>query len=393
MNTQSDGLQNQIDKYRKDIRSESYPMSIGEFINLYQDREIDLHPEFQRFFRWTHFQKTRLIESILLGIPLPAIFLVQRNDGVLDVVDGLQRLSTIFEFVGILKNNEKDSMIEPLSLLGTRHLPALEGVCWESKSGTAPGLSQSQRLHFKRSKINLIIIERLSDSTAKYELFERLNTGGSTLSNQEIRNCILLMINPEVNSWVMGLASDPSFKSILRLSNRQAEERYDLELVVRFIVMNKIVDNGEYKIEDDNRYKISGLRGDLGEYLTDKIIQVANDSTYDHDATSRQFRSTMEIINQALGDEAFVPYKEDKDTFSGKFSVAAFEAITHGVSSNLSTWKKIPKEDQQRLLKEKVVEMWKDKDRWRKFTGTGINAETRLPFVLSYAPDYYSPNK
>jgi len=392
MNTQSDDLQNQIDKYRKDIRSESYPMSIGELINLYQDREIDLHPEFQRFFRWTHLQKTRLIESILLGIPLPAIFLVQRNDGVLDVVDGLQRLSTIFQFVGILRSNGKDPTIEPLSLLGTRYLPALEGVCWESKSGIAPGLAQSQKLHFKRSKINLIIIERLSDPAAKYELFERLNTGGFTLTNQELRNCVLLRINPEINSWVMGLASDPSFESILGLSNRQATERYDVELVVRFIVMNKIVGNREYEIKDNKKYKIPGLR-DLGEYLTDHIIKIANDSTYDRDATSRQFRSTMMIINQALGDEAFVPYKEDKDTFSGKFSVAAFEAITHGVSSNLSTWKKIPKEKQQRLLKKKVVEMWKDKNRWRKSTGTGINAETRLPFILSYAPDHYSPNK
>jgi len=392
MNTQSDDLQNQIDKFRKDIRSESYPMSIGELINLYKDREIDLHPEFQRFFRWTHLQKTRLIESILLGIPLPAIFLVQQNDGVLDVVDGLQRLSTIFQFVGILKSNEKDSRIEPLSLLGTRYLPALEGVCWESKSGTAPELLQSQKLHFKRSKINLIIIERLSDPDAKYELFQRLNTGGSTLSNQELRNCMLLMINPGAYTWMRDLASDPSFESILGLSNRQAKEQYDVELVVRFIVMNKIADNSEYEIKDNNKYKIPGLR-DLGEYLTDHMIKIANDSTYDRGATSLQFRSTMMIINQALGDEAFVPYKEDKDTFSGGFSVAAFEAITHGVSSNLSTWKKIPKEDQQRLLKEKVVEMWKDKNRWRKSTGTGINAETRLPFILSYAPDHYSPNK
>src|SRR5260370_31484095 len=97
-------LQDQIDKKRKEIRSDAYPMSIGEWISLYESDppEIDIHPEFQRFYRWTEEQKTRFIESILLGIPIPTIFVSQREDGVWDVIDGLQRLSTIYEFVGIL---------------------------------------------------------------------------------------------------------------------------------------------------------------------------------------------------------------------------------------------------------------------------------------------------
>ncbi|MBW4517427.1 MAG: DUF262 domain-containing protein [Timaviella obliquedivisa GSE-PSE-MK23-08B] len=71
---QAEQLQQEIDSKRQEIRSDGYSMSIGEWISLYEDGEIDIHPEFQRFFRWTNYQKTSLIESLLLGIPIPPIF-------------------------------------------------------------------------------------------------------------------------------------------------------------------------------------------------------------------------------------------------------------------------------------------------------------------------------
>ena len=121
-------LIDQIDKKRKEIRTDGYPLSIGEWISMYEGKELDIHPEFQRFYRWSDSQKSSLIESILLGIPLPQIFVSQRKDGVWDVVDGLQRLSTIFQFVGILKD-EKDKLVKPLKLKSTKWTsPALLDV-------------------------------------------------------------------------------------------------------------------------------------------------------------------------------------------------------------------------------------------------------------------------
>ena len=96
-------LTEEIDKRRKEIRTDSYPMSIGELANLYDEQELELPPEFQRFFRWTIAQKSRWIESLLLGIPTPSVFVAQRKDGVWDAVDGLQRLPTIFEVMGVLR--------------------------------------------------------------------------------------------------------------------------------------------------------------------------------------------------------------------------------------------------------------------------------------------------
>ena len=118
-------LNEEIDSMRKEIRTDGYGMSIGEWISLYENKEIDIHPEFQRFYRWTEIQKSNLIESILLGIPIPPIFVSQRKDGIWDVIDGLQRLSTLYQFVGILKD-ENGNNIEPLKLEKTKYLPSLE---------------------------------------------------------------------------------------------------------------------------------------------------------------------------------------------------------------------------------------------------------------------------
>ena len=123
-------LDAEVKARRKEIRSDGYPMSIGELISMYRDDELDMHPEFQRYFRWTPEQKSRLVESILLGIPIPSIFVSQREDGVWDVIDGLQRLSTLLELVGILKNEDGETL-RPLTLKRTQYLPSLEGKKWE----------------------------------------------------------------------------------------------------------------------------------------------------------------------------------------------------------------------------------------------------------------------
>src|ERR1700691_5301232 len=187
-------LQQEIEKTRPEIRTDGYPIAIGEWISIYEKGELDIHPEFQRFFRWTLRQKSRLIESLLLGIPVPQIFVAQRADGVWDVVDGLQRLSTIFEFVGILLDEDKKKL-SPLTLDATLYLPSLKGRRWEDTDHPDQSLTVAQRLLIKRAKIGASIILKESDEMAKFELFQRLNTGGSMLSDQEVRNSILVMMN------------------------------------------------------------------------------------------------------------------------------------------------------------------------------------------------------
>ena len=150
-------LFDEVNEKRKEIRTDGYAMSISEWASIYESKEIDIHPEFQRFYRWGDIQKTNLIESILLGIPIPPVFVSQRKDGIWDVVDGLQRLSTIYQFMGVLKD-ENQNNIDPLVLTGTKYLPSLEGKKWDNPEDEDNSFSQELRLIIKRSKINVSII-------------------------------------------------------------------------------------------------------------------------------------------------------------------------------------------------------------------------------------------
>ena len=96
-------LQKEIEEKRNSLTTDRLDMSYGEIISMYQNDDLIINPEFQRLFRWNNYQKTRFIESILLGIPTPPIFVAEDKEGKWELVDGLQRLSTIISFFGLLK--------------------------------------------------------------------------------------------------------------------------------------------------------------------------------------------------------------------------------------------------------------------------------------------------
>jgi uncharacterized protein with ParB-like and HNH nuclease domain len=101
--TSEDALEVLLDTKKKDVKTDQYPMSIGEIVGMHERGELILRPEYQRYFRWSDEQKSKLIESILIGLPLPSFFMAQDESGNWEVVDGMQRLSTILDFMGELK--------------------------------------------------------------------------------------------------------------------------------------------------------------------------------------------------------------------------------------------------------------------------------------------------
>jgi uncharacterized protein with ParB-like and HNH nuclease domain len=96
-------LTEEIASAQRLVRTDAYQMSIGEIVSMYENKELIIDPEFQRLFRWNAGQKSKLIESLLLGIPLPSIFVFEKEDGLWELIDGLQRVSTILEFMGRLQ--------------------------------------------------------------------------------------------------------------------------------------------------------------------------------------------------------------------------------------------------------------------------------------------------
>lgn len=364
-------LEEEIKEKSQNIATESLSMSVGELASLYKDAEIDIHPEFQRYFRWSIEQKSKLIESLLLGIPIPPIFVSQTEKGNWDVIDGLQRLSTIFQLLGVLKKN-KDTLESPLTLTKTKYLTCLEGKRWEDDDDEKT-LPDSAKLVIKRSRIDIKIVLNKSDATSKYELFQRLNTGGSLATDQEVRNCILIMANPEFFSWLQDLSTDTNFKKCLPISEKALAEQFDLELLVRFLVLRRLEE--EYLVNI----------GDLGPFLTDKIISIAESNTFDRVKEETIFRSTFYKLAEALGEDSFKRFDSVRNRTSGPVLISFFEVIALGMGYCFE-------EPGYEINTDTIIEKHHSlQDRLSvTTTGSGVRASTRIPTTIKLGREMFS---
>ena len=234
-------------------------------------------------------------------------------------MDGLQRLSTIFSFMNKLRE-ENGEIREPFLPEATKYLPALKGIQWETE-GSSNSLSNNLKLLFKRQKISVNIIERESDDEAKLELFQRLNTGGSTLTPQEVRNCLLIMLNSNAFDFIQNLTKYPSFQRTVLVTESKEEQAYYYELVLRFFI---------------NRYASDEARSrhsDVHPYLNEETIRLFDtNSSFDYVNEKEVFHKTFDNIALALDEDAFKKYKTEKDKYEGGFSLPVFEALSTSVS-------------------------------------------------------------
>lgn len=317
-------LKIEIEDNRKKISTDGYKMSIGELNSMYKEGEVVINPDYQRYFRWTNIQKSRLIESILLGIPIPPIFVSQRDDGKWEVIDGLQRISTVLQFMGSLVNAEGQKY-QRLILDKTKLLPSLENVVWEKIADDSAllELPQDLKLFFKWSSVTVEIIKKESDPNSKYELFQRLNTLGSTLSDQEVRNCLLIMINRGMYEWLKDLSGNVSYLESIGISERGLEQRYEMALTLRLFALK------------DQTFDTSWNRKEVEEVITDAMIGIAESTTFDFVESKRRFEATFDYIARSMADRAFRRFNPAKGRFEGQFLVSAFECVAIGVYENI----------------------------------------------------------
>lgn len=359
----------EVETARQDIRTDDYPMSIGEWISIYESGELDIHPEFQRFYRWSEQQKSDLIESILLGIPLPPIFVSQRKDGVWDVIDGLQRLSTLFQFVGILTDDQNNA-VAPLKLRETLYLPSLKDKLWNSDDPDAEIPDELKRT-IKRAKIHVSIVLKESDENTKYDLFQRLNTGGSQLSPQEVRNCILVMVNKDFYLWLNELTRSDQFQETLSLSDKPLAEAYDTEQALRFLILEKATEDELASV------------GDVGVYLNTKMVEIAKDKTFDRNGWTKLFNETFDCLQNHMSDKAFKRFSVVKNRHEGGFLVSQFEAVACGVAWNLE------KGTLRTDIADAIAGIWSEPD-FTDWTGAGVTAARRLRRIIPFARQHFS---
>jgi hypothetical protein len=348
-------LEEQINSARQSISSDGYPMSIGELTNLYKEGELIIRPEFQRFFRWNEDQKSRLIESLLLGIPLPSIFVAQQQGGKWELVDGLQRVSTILQLQGVLKDSP------PLQLLPTKYLPALDGKVWED-SDPAKSLSEAQRLDIKRSKIDVKIIKRESSRQTKFDLFQRLNSYGTTANAQEVRSALMVAVSADAFSWLEKLASSKHFRICTQFSERLLEERYDLEIALRFLVLHNRPESG---------LRLTSLR-DFSQVLDNESVRIAEEYPKNARKLERVFTKTFEIVASNGGDLVFKKWDPRRKEFIGSFLNTAFEIFGLGLGYCIAN-----RLSHRTDLLNLVIETWA-KPKFSSGFATGRSTEARL---------------
>lgn len=365
-------LQEEINAARKEIVSDGYDMSLGEVLNLYKDKELSINPEFQRLFRWDQTRKTRFIESILLGIPIPPIFVFQSEDGSWELIDGLQRLSTILEFVGVLEG-EDGKKSTPSTLEGTTFLPSLANKRWQVWDEGDKAIDKSMQMQIKRARIRVEILLSDSDENAKYELFQRLNTGGAKLSEQEVRNCVAVMINIRLHELFKKLSEFEDFVETVVQTKDAIEKQRGIELVLRFFAFRH------------NSYT-RGL--DVHEYLDESLLELSRRKDIDWEAEEAVFHNTFALLKASLGKKAFKRWTGEK--FTGKFLMSLYETVAFGVSKNIEKILDMRSEDQKSFIVSKVKALWQD-ETFNRNSGAGIRGTTRLVNLLPMAEEFFKP--
>jgi hypothetical protein len=277
---------------------------------------LQIRPEFQRLFRWTDEQKSRLVESVLLGIPLPSLFVAQSAEGKWELVDGLQRVSTLLQLQGLLLGQD-GRLLPPLELLATRFLPHLENHSWSGFNDTE-ALTEAQKLDIRLSRLDIKVIKRSSDPKAKFDLFQRLNSFGSTLTAQEVRSAMMAGLNPEFLAWVTRLANEESFKSCVALNDRQRDEQYDIELVLRFLML--------HNINEVVRSRLS----DFPSRLDDWAAYTARHFGHAAPPLEHTFRETFSYLAISGDETLFKKWDVARSAFRGGFLNTSFEVIALG---------------------------------------------------------------
>jgi Protein of unknown function DUF262 len=334
-----EALENEVVETRNSLSTDRLDMSFGEIMSMYERGELIIDPEFQRLFRWTGYQKTRFVESLLLGIPIPPIFVAEDKDGRWELVDGLQRLSTVLSFFGLLKTYREKNRWK-LS----------EGDLVKTfENYDEASLPLKFQLNIKRAVCRVEVIKWNSKIDMRYELFNRLNTGGSPLTDQEIRNCIFRGVSSDFNDFLKRVAQNPDFVNLIAPTEKQISELYLEELVLRFVSLF------------NNYHNVKKI---LSIHMTEFMRDVIKKGNFDYNNEELLLR----VINllKPLG----------KDVFRGKsggLSTGLYEAVTIGIAMNIDHYEAKGTEEVR-----KRIERLKQDSTFGQYTGSASNSKARI---------------
>jgi Protein of unknown function DUF262 len=280
---------------QKELVTAQADYNLGTLRDLAADNTIDMKPHFQRRYRWDSKKKSKLIESLLLNVPIPPIYLNEDRYGKYSIIDGKQRISAVYDFMNGI-----------FPLVGLRIFSELNG----KKFGELPGAIQT--ILKTRPTLRAIIVLRQSDSAIKYEVFQRLNTGGVPLNPQEIRNNVY---SGALNNRINQLGESPLFHAALAIDRKESSRIYqemrDSELVLRFMTF---CDNWETFS--------GGVRTQMDQFMEDnKNLRREKVETL----TSR-FSVALSNVVAVFGEHSFQRWQPEKEAWRNQVLASLYDA-------------------------------------------------------------------
>ncbi|HGN2572259.1 TPA: DUF262 domain-containing protein [Providencia rettgeri] len=304
---------NEIETTIDRVHTQSLDLSFNEMLDMYETGELDINPDYQRLFRWSEGSRSRFIESLILEMPVPPIYVVETDDGIYQLIDGLQRFSSYLHFRGELTAEHMD--IEKgnnLILTDCDIVQSLNGLTFDQ-------LPVALKIKLKRSFVRVEVIRKGSDKFFKYHMFKRLNTGGEALTAQQVRNCTIRMLDATFNDFIIALSKNSDYiNCISTISESQRMGSYDIELVLRFFAFKN--NSEEFK-------------HDITDFLTEYMEKVTiGKLEFDYKKMEDNFSKTFLILNRAHGERIFGRIGKDNQLQSN-FNIYHFESICLGMQA------------------------------------------------------------
>lgn len=283
------------EKKQRELLTSVVDYNLQGLSDLVVDRSIDLNPAYQRRLRWDDLRQSKLIESFLMNVPVPPVFLNEDDYGEFSVIDGKQRITAISSF---MRGN--------LRLKGLKVFHELNGLTIDEFP------TFLQRVVKTRPTLRAIIILRQSDKDVKFNVFQRLNTGGVKLNAQEIRNSAF---PGPLNDLILELSTIPTFHKLLGITNKHKSAMYqemrDAELVLRFLTFRST-----WKTFS------GGMKRQMDAFMDENKSMPASGIA----EAKHAFLSSIKIVELAFGPHAFARWMPEKGAWKKQILAALFDA-------------------------------------------------------------------
>lgn len=339
-------LVSQLESERRRVDFDTFDISVKELVSMARQQIINVAPEYQRQFRWPEKNQSQFIESVFLGIPIPSLFMAANKDGTWELIDGVQRLTSLIHFVG------EESDMSQFNLNGKLILEKLS-VLTEFNGISFNEIPQTIQLKFLLRPLKVTTLSDKSDLKVRFDLFERLNTGGIRLSEQEIRACVY---RGRFNDFLSELAKNDDFNAVVNLPLANENDGSRLELVLKFFAY--------YYERESFDHSVVGFLNDYMEKST---------AHFNYKEAKKLFEDTFSYLRGQLpngirrGNRTITP-------------INLYEAISVGAADCISL---------QRAKQKSNVSVWINDKELISLTSGATNSRKRLNSRINYCRERF----